>query len=379
VVDNAPILYSEKINEMRKKQIFFILLLCTSQILLAQNRTDAPSSAKAMALGGACTALSGQILSVPFNSASAAELNGYIIAGSAGFSFGGMDWKTLDSQPTLRLSNEFYANYIAVGAPITLFGINTAFVFSYQQKNNFNNKYTLEDVFPTTYKESGNMLAYSATLAIKMNVNISLGFSFHYHHGKYDNYIGDFGEGNRYSGASAEAGALYRIVNDIILGASIHLPSTLKNSNNKTNIYKDIPPSGNLGIVYNITNNLLLAADYHYRPWSLSADFKNDTKASQKLKDVSSWHIGAEYNYIDGQAHYPIWLGASYVPGFGLTEANGEQAVYLSFSAGLEYPIGNFSLNTAIRFQQIEYWDTNLNATILKNEILLLMDAVYTF
>jgi len=367
------------------KPLYFtvlIIIFITANLLFAQNRDALIFSARSASMANAYTAIEGDIFSPAYNSAGLASIPSFQMALSGSFGFGSMSYVNPDNQPNIRLKNQWQFNYTALAIPFNLAGIPVTAGLVYHPQFDFNREFTTEGTIPRTYKEEGGINLYKAVIALRINSTLSLGGAFSYSKGNFNDNFDIHGqqsfESNSYKGYSAEIGALYKFNEDFTMGLNLILPYSLSNDTDNVSIIRDIPTFVNFGISYQVHSQFLIAADFHYRPWSYSDDFKGETEQAKSDYDINSFHIGAEYIYIEKDIRLPIRCGIYTNPHFAKSDIVGDQATGYVFTGGAGLYLGNITLNAATTFELFNYWEGNLNSEVTKNSFQVILDLQYS-
>ena len=363
--------------------IFIVFSFLLSAQLSAQNRSSVINGARTASMGGAFTAVEGNIFSPAYNSAALASLPSSSAVVSGAFGFGNMSFVSVESMPNIRVQNNWQFNYSAVAIPFAIKNMPVAAALSYRPVYEFDNEFTTEGVVPRKFSEEGGINALSAALAVQISSDLSIGAIVNYMYGTFRQNINgqseEFSAEESYKGYSFDIGALYKIDNDFSVGLNIFLPHTLSNDPALSGQpFSDIPTFANIGIAYKMDKKLLLVADFHYRPWSNSGDFSTETEESKNLKDINSFHIGIEYIYEDGEAKLPLRAGIYSNPHFAKTDMEGDQATGFVFSGGAGLYLGSFNVDGAVSFETLDYWEGVISSEVLKNSFKVMIDLYYT-
>jgi len=375
---------SDKILKQMKLLYFtiFLSLIIAANLLYAQNRDALIFSARSASMANAYTAIEGDIFAPAYNSAGLASLSSLQMALSGSFGFGSMTYVNAEDLPNIRLKNQWQFNYAAVAIPFTLAGIPMAAGLTYHPLYDFNREFTSEGTIPKTYKEEGGIDVYKAIIAIHVNSVLSLGTAFNYSkgsfHDKFDIHGEQSFEANNYSGYSAEIGALFKFSEDFSMGFNLMLPHSLSNDADNVTKISDIPTFANFGISYRPDKRLIIAADFHYRPWSHSDDFNGETEQAKNDYDINSFHIGAEYIYLEKDIRFPIRAGIYTNPHFAKSHIDGDQATGYVFTGGAGLYLGRLTINTAVTFELFNYYEGNLSSEVTINRFQIILDLQYS-
>ena len=371
---------------MKVKVITFVIFVTLSlQSAFAGGFQLNEQNARAMAMGGAFTAVSNDPSAIYFNAAGLTQLTGInIMLGTTliapTFSFRGVSPSTqeYDAAKQTFFPTHFFASYsynkdLAFGI-----GFDSPFGLASKWAQNWVGKYLAIETNLQTFTISP-VVAYN----LLDNLSVSAGLVYSFANVTISQktpqtpFTGDAfttltGKDN--SAWGFNLGALYRPTEELSIGVSFHsqvkytfkgtastigaaqLASQLPNGNASANL--TTPVNLAFGVAYKILPELLLSADYQYVGWSsydsLTVDFSspNMVKSSPRLYDNSFiLRFGAEYGLTqDLKVRAGIYYDKDPVKAQYLNPSLPD-ADRLGFSFGLGYKLmNNFNIDAAYLF-----------------------------
>lgn len=203
---------------------------------------------------------------------------------------------------------------------------------------------------------------------------ISVGTVFNIYTGSHD-YSSQTDQSNSqettdYFGTGMDIGLLLSLSEKISLGANVSLPSDIKWKQGTIDGKWNAPMFYNLGVVFRLSDQFLLTADYHGRPWSNSTDADEEMQywewfygqnLSSSILDINSIHLGLEYLLSIGELIVPLRAGFYTNPLYAKIDANGNQAKSNVLTVGSGIILGNIILDGAFEFESRKYaaFDSN--------------------
>jgi long-chain fatty acid transport protein len=338
-------------------------------------------SSRAMAMGGAFTAVANDASAIYFNAAGLNQLKGFhLLTGTTmlvpSFSFIGVapDVKKYEGKTQYFFPVHFYASY-AVNDDLSFgLGFTSPFGLGTKWDENWVGKYmaveTLVEVFTVT-----PVVAYK----VLNNLSVSAGLIYSFadvtmtRKAPQGTFAGDAFiklKGNDKSAFGYTFGLLYKPLDYLTLGASFHsqikynfkgtaesngapqLASKLPHGNIQANI--TTPMYINIGAALKVNNNLTLSTEFQYVGWSsydtLQVNFEDGSKSANPrlYKDAYIIRLGGEYVFENGISvlagiYYDQLPVESKMMNPTLPEAN-----RIGSSFGLGYKINdNFTINAS--------------------------------
>lgn len=315
-----------------------------------------------------------------------------------------------------KSNTHFVANFMSGVFPLKVAQRNLSFALAYQQQLDFYG-YDSDSTYEGEW--TGGAYTISPGLAYQILPQLALGAavniwtsSANYHYVGKIAPIYDWTMKQPYSGFNMFFGAQAKF-KPVKLGAILRTPSTIKFHDEYSGTMPSwylprLPVSGEykqklpmmfgFGIAVEPTQNLTIAADLDYRPYSNmelldSADVKDTTA---KFPNVTQLRFGVEYLLMLGQAIVPLragfrtdpktYYGTIYSPTYP-NGANDKQVVGTSFTFGSGVAVKHFELDGAFEYAHSKNPTTydasynispstiNWNATYLR----WLMSAIFKF
>lgn len=238
-----------------------------------------------------------------------------------------------------------------------------------------------DDYSETEIKREGALYALAVRAATRFASSFSAGLQVAVLGGRqmadtsytvYEQNSRDFARSqwqNRFSGYCVEIGYQWRINAGWTIGQNFILPYTQKlkdiEMNNLTlqRSYADVlamrlPAQVWSGVAWRLGTNLLVAADYRFRPWT---KLRFDSPAALQFSDAHSLHVGLEYRLPVNHNVIPLRIGWHNQPKqmYDYNAADpaqaGKQVVSSSLTGGFGMYLGSLQLEAAMDMERLKY------------------------
>ena len=408
-----------------KAGIIFLVLLTLAGAAAAQFATWTMSppkleltgqGARALGMGGAFIGLADDATAISWNPAGLAQLDRpeVSLVGKMERTRSGFEVKQVDIGGTpLTLDpdksrSQVTANFASVVFPLKLKERNLALALAAKQQMDMFRLNEVHEPGLYDYKEdwSGSVHSFSLGVAYQLSPKVSLGGAASYWTGtpKADVSYYDYASGiteagtisEPYSGLNFTLGA-WGHLKPVKLGAVVHTPLNLKYHDEysgdffaSANAPSRVPSSGDwsfkwpffigAGIAVEPTQNLTLAADLDFRPFSSATIDSNGIKdTTAGYESLTQVRVGAEYLLLLGQWVVPlragfrtdprVYTGTKITPdtlGTWNFTSDGKQVKGNVFTFGTGYVSKRFQLDGALEYgvtKEPLIWDSSFGKT----------------
>ncbi|OQX87012.1 hypothetical protein B6D60_04985 [candidate division KSB1 bacterium 4484_87] len=380
---------------MKKFAFLAILLLLLPEFLLAQsvNLNFIGAGARARGMGGAFIGVADDATAASWNPAGLARLEKAeaSVVGVYSSYTPSSDVEGFDAEPYKY--SHVGLNFGSIAFPLSIGERNLVATVAYQNVIDLYYKYS-SDQYET--ERTGGIYAIMPSVGLQLTPMVSIGAAVNIINGTSDykqtdrtGFLGDSEESYSYSGMNFSIGALLDF-ESFRVGATLKTPFGLNESMDDEDYDVDIgmPQMLGIGIAFQATDALLLAADYEMRNYSNSkttynkaygAHREND-EVSLEWEDINQIRVGAEYLLMSGDNILPIRLGFATTP-LPYKDQDDKQVVGANFTAGLGLIMGNINLDVGVEYNTYTYEIQNVggNNNYSDNYLRIIFAGVFHF
>ncbi|NOZ61233.1 MAG: hypothetical protein GXO74_06090 [Calditrichaeota bacterium] len=354
---------------MKKLVFLAVLLLLLPEFLLAQsvNLNFIGAGARARGMGGAFIGVADDATAASWNPAGLARLEKAEASVVGVFSSytPSSDVEGFDAEPYKY--SHVGLNFGSIAFPLAIGERNLVATVAYQNVIDLYYKYS-GDQYET--ERTGGVNAIIPSVGLQLTPMLSIGAALNIFTGSSDYQYTDktgFGsdskENYNYSGMNFSIGALFDFER-FRVGATLKTPFGLNETLSDSDYDVDIgmPQMLGIGLAFQATDALLVAADYEMRGYSNSKTTYNKAyqgynegdEASLNWEDINQFRLGAEYLLMSGNNILPIRLGFATTP-LPYKDQNDKQVVGINLTAGIGIIMGNMNLDLGVEYNTYSY------------------------
>ena len=336
------------------------------------------SGARAMGMGGAFIAVADDATAISWNPAGLTRLDEPEAGIAVTFGSGGWDVNLssdyfLDFEFDMEEETKLSLNFASGVVPFKLGERHAVAAIGYRRYWDQTQKTTqtftyFEDIWAgdfyydqvsTKQDVTGAVIGITPAIAVQLSPMISLGATASIMTGNYESIVTDeyswFGEDqysaeseqtSKYSGFTAEFGALVDVSPKVRFGAVASLPWTLKIKDGELDgqplddVEQKLPAFFGAGIAVKPTPMLTLALDARHHPWSKVE--LNDVEL--EWSDATVLRGGLEYILVGETAIFPLRAGY-YIEPLAEEDADEDQVKTTAFTVGGGFILGRFTVD----------------------------------
>ena len=273
-------------------------------------------------------------------------------------------------------------NFLSLALPVLVSETNLVAAVTAQRVIDL---YSSSESAYNSYENKGGVDAISPAVGLQLGSQISVGATFNIFTGKYDqeetykltNETETYTE--KYSGSNVNIGVLLDL-QKFRIGGVYKTPwdMTCKPEDSEEEEYDiSMPVMWGVGLAWEATDKLLLAADYESRRFSTTEMKVGDASQSLEMEDVNQFRLGAEYLIFSGDNIIPLRAGFK-SDAKPFKDASDEQVVGAVVTVGAGLIMGNINLDFAVEFGSTE-WDVFQDRTLSETKTNLIFGAVIHF
>lgn len=346
---------------------FFLLALAICFILpqvsfsQAGNLNLIGAGARARAMGGAFIGVADDATAASWNPAGLARLDKAeaSVVGIFESYAPSSDVEGFDAEPYKYTHTDL--NFGSIAFPLAVGSRNLVATVAYQKVIDLYYKYSTEGY---EVEQTGGVAAIIPSFGLQLTPMFSIGAAANIFTGSSDLKSSSQGQEStsksEFSGNNFSIGALVDL-NRFRIGASFKTPFQLNEKNKDDDYDADIlmPKMLGIGVAFQATEALLIAADYEMRSYSNSKVKYNSgmyegQEKSLDWEDINQFRMGAEYLLMTGNNILPVRLGFATTP-LPYTDSNDDQIIGVNLTAGIGLIMGNINLDLGLEYNTYNY------------------------
>ncbi len=398
--------------------IFFIVI--GQEFSLAQGNIDfnfIGAGARARAMGGAFIGGADDATAASWNPAGLTFLEKPEVSATYVYS---SVYQSIDNEEVEDLGlSHGYVNFVSAAFPISIGNNNIVGCIAYQRMIDLFDKQEayLLDIYNNQYwydtKQKGGVDAVSPSVGVQVSPQLSLGLAYNIYLGNSITKWTSWDTGSeieapkeQYSGGNLSLGALFDL-GRFRIGGVFKTPYTLKaerdealNVAGQINFFgyeleMKMPGMFGIGVMYEPTPKLRLAADYEMRGFSnfetrltwTSPDLQNlntDRFEKAEWENVNQFRLGAEYLLTAGNSFVPLRIGLKTEPK-PYKDFEDNQVVGAALTMGIGLVAKSFTLAAALEYSALSlkyyYYDgySYSESEITNSQLNFLVSGIFYF
>lgn len=338
-----------------------IFLLIATEYSGAQNFNFIGAGARARGMGGAFIGVADDATAVSWNPAGLVRLEKPEASVVGLFENYSISTDIPEFDADAYKSSHFNLNFLSAAYPLSIGEKNLVAAIALQQVIDLYNKYDSDSY---TEERTGGINAITPAIGVQLTPNISLGATVNIFTGN-TKYTSEDKTGfsapeeakYKYSGTNFNIGSLFDF-NKFRLGAVFKTPFDLteEGDGNDVDVTIKMPQMLGIGVAFQATEKLTLAADFEMRSYS-DTEFKDNTTeqtTNPKWQDINQLRLGAEYLLMSGNSILPLRLGLATTPTL-FKDSNDDQISGVNLTAGVGLIMGNFNLDLGLEYNAYPY------------------------